>query len=94
METPLPRAVIAHTAGGGCAGDVACSQILDTGYWILSLAMPHASLKPKIEVFAGSPSAQNVHENSLRQHENFRQDVSRRRSLLFWTAKLAEAKRR
>nr|XP_016925925.1 peptidoglycan-recognition protein SD [Drosophila suzukii] len=26
METPLPRAVIAHTAGGGCAGDVACSQ--------------------------------------------------------------------
>lgn len=26
MVTPLPRAVIAHTAGGACADDVACSQ--------------------------------------------------------------------
>ncbi|XP_016992701.2 peptidoglycan-recognition protein SD [Drosophila takahashii] len=26
METPLPRAVIAHTAGGSCSDDVACSQ--------------------------------------------------------------------
>ncbi|KAI8040293.1 peptidoglycan-recognition protein SD [Drosophila gunungcola] len=26
MDTPLPRAVIAHTAGGGCTDDVGCSQ--------------------------------------------------------------------
>ncbi|XP_017039600.1 peptidoglycan-recognition protein SD [Drosophila ficusphila] len=26
METPLARAVIAHTAGGSCSDDVACSQ--------------------------------------------------------------------
>ncbi|XP_017027633.1 peptidoglycan-recognition protein SD [Drosophila kikkawai] len=26
METPLPRAVIAHTAGGGCTDDVSCAQ--------------------------------------------------------------------
>ncbi|XP_017066752.1 peptidoglycan-recognition protein SD [Drosophila eugracilis] len=28
METPLPRAVIAHTAGGGCTDDVTCSQAM------------------------------------------------------------------
>jgi len=28
METPLPRSVIAHTAGGECADDVACSQLM------------------------------------------------------------------
>ncbi|EDV50442.1 peptidoglycan-recognition protein SD [Drosophila erecta] len=26
METPMPRAVIAHTAGGSCADDVTCAQ--------------------------------------------------------------------
>ncbi|XP_039485778.1 peptidoglycan-recognition protein SD [Drosophila santomea] len=28
MATPLPRAVIAHTAGGDCADDVTCAQHL------------------------------------------------------------------